>query len=222
MTVTSIDGLPLDHIESALHDIQNEICSQVQALDPEGIFKEDAWVRPQGGGGRTRIFEGGNIIEKGGVNFSRVLGERLPPSATAKNEKLVGRGFEAMGVSVVLHPTNPFVPTSHMNIRVFVATAPDQEPIWWFGGGFDLTPYYVFEEDCRLWHQEAKRVCDTLGPDRYQKYKEWCDHYFYLKPRNETRGVGGLFFDDLNDYDAPTCFRVSKRWVVVTDPLLVK
>ena len=185
-------------------------------------LKEDAWVRPQGGGGRTRIFEGGNIIEKGGVNFSRVLGERLPPSATAKNEKLVGRGFEAMGVSVVLHPTNPFVPTSHMNIRVFVATAPDQEPIWWFGGGFDLTPYYVFEEDCRLWHQEAKRVCDTLGPDRYQKYKEWCDHYFYLKHRNETRGVGGLFFDDLNDYDAPTCFQLSKRWVVVTDPLLVK
>ena len=119
----------------------------------------------------------------------------------------MGRGFEAMGVSVVLHPQNPFVPTSHMNIRVFVATSPNADPIWWFGGGFDLTPYYVFEEDCRLWHQEAKKVCDTLGPGRYQKYKEWCDTYFFLKHRNETRGVGGLFFDDLNDCDAPTCFQ---------------
>ncbi len=207
MGVTSIDGLPLDDIEAALHQIQDEICARVQSLDPQGSFKEDAWVRAQGGGGRTRIFEGGSIIEKGGVNFSRVLGERLPSSATAKNEKLVGRGFEAMGVSVVLHPQNPFVPTSHMNIRVFVATSPNEDPIWWFGGGFDLTPYYVFEEDCRLWHQEAKKVCDTLEPGRYQKYKEWCDTYFFLKHRNETRGVGGLFFDDLNDYDAPTCFQ---------------
>ena len=207
MRIDEIDGLRLNDIEAVLHGIQDEICRQFEDLDPSGAFHEDAWSRDNGGGGKTRIFENGQVFEKGGVNFSRVRGDKLPPSASAKNEKLVGRAFEAMGISVVLHPINPFIPTSHMNVRVFVATAPNEEPLWWFGGGFDLTPYYVFEEDCVFWHQEAQKVCDSLSPDAYENYKDWCDRYFFLKHRDETRGVGGLFFDDLNSHDAPTCFK---------------
>lgn len=206
MSEKTVNGLALDTVEAALHGIQEAICATVVAGDPQGRFTEDRWARSGGGGGRTRIFENGDVYEKGGVNFSRVSGERLPPSATAKNEKLVGRSYEAMGVSVVLHPKNPFVPTSHFNVRFFVATAENEPPIWWFGGGFDLTPYYPFEADCVLWHEQAKAACDTLDPALYEKYKSWCDRYFYLKHRDETRGVGGIFFDDLREYDIHECF----------------
>tara|TARA_Y100001954_G_scaffold213108_1_gene241421 strand:+ start:9506 stop:10450 length:945 start_codon:yes stop_codon:yes gene_type:complete len=206
VSTLEIDGLSLDTIEEALHQIQESICAMVVQADPEGYFKEDRWERPGAGGGRTRIFEHGKVFEKGGVNFSRVSGNRLPPSATAKNKMLEGRSYEAMGVSVVLHPTNPFIPTSHFNVRFFVAMAEDEAPIWWFGGGFDLTPYYPFEEDCVLWHKKAKEACDTLDESLYEQYKAWCDRYFYLQHRGETRGVGGLFFDDLRDYDVQECF----------------
>jgi len=205
MTDFEIDGLSIEHIESTMHQIQDNICDMVLRADPQGAFREDRWQRESKGGGRTRIFENGGVIEKGGVNFSSVSGTELPPSATAKNQMLVGRAYRATGVSVVLHPINPFIPTSHFNVRFFVATAEGQEPIWWFGGGFDLTPYYPFEADCIAWHEHAKKACDSLDAACYEKYKSWCDRYFYLKHRDETRGVGGIFFDDLRDFEAPAC-----------------
>ena len=163
-------------------------------------FREDSWERPGGGGGRSRVLENGNLFEKAGVNFSLVHGDGLPPSATAQRPELAGRSFKAMGVSLVIHPHNPYVPTSHANVRFFVAEKPDADPVWWFGGGFDLTPYYPFYEDIVAWHRVAKSVCDPFGEDLYPRYKGWCDDYFYLKHRGETRGVGGLFFDDLNEW----------------------
>lgn len=211
MIIFEVDGLALGEIESTLRQIQDDICAMVVQADPQGDFKEDRWQREPRGGGRTRIFEKGEIIEKGGVNFSNVSGTKLPPSATEKNEMLVGRAYQATGVSVVLHPINPFIPTSHFNVRFFVATADGKEPIWWFGGGFDLTPFYPFEADCIAWHRHAKAACDSLNETLYEKYKSWCDRYFYLKHRDETRGVGGIFFDDLRDYDAPTCLAFIKE-----------
>jgi coproporphyrinogen III oxidase len=170
----------------------------LQNEDGTGKFLEDSWQRPEGGGGRSRVIEDGTVIEKGGVNFSHVFGNQMPASATAHRPELAGRKFEAMGVSLVIHPHNPFVPTSHANVRFFIAEKEGAAPVWWFGGGYDLTPYYGNQEDCKHWHQTAKNACDPLGQHIYPGFKKWCDEYFYLKHRNEARGIGGLFFDDYN------------------------
>ena len=185
-------------VKKYLLNLQDSICSQLEALDGDS-FSEDNWERPSGGGGRTRVLQEGGLIEKGGVNFSHVQGDQLPSSATAARPELAGRSFQAMGVSLVIHPRNPYVPTSHANVRFFVAEKPGEDPVWWFGGGYDLTPYYGFEEDVIEWHQVAKNACEPFGPQVYPQYKKWCDEYFYLKHRDEARGVGGLFFDDLNE-----------------------
>ena len=185
-------------VKSYLLELQDQICNRLSQLDGKS-FDEDAWVRDEGGGGRTRIFSEGALIEKGGVNFSHVTGATMPASATANRPELAGRNFEAMGVSLVIHPHNPYIPTSHANVRFFIAEKADADPVWWFGGGYDLTPYYGNEEDCRSWHQTAKSACDPFGEGVYAKYKKWCDDYFHLKHRNEPRGIGGLFFDDLNE-----------------------
>ncbi len=187
-------------VKASLLDLQDRICNALAAEDGGDGFREDAWDRPGGGGGRTRVLEGGALIEKGGVNFSHVFGEGLPASATAHRPELAGRSFQALGVSLVIHPANPYVPTSHANVRFFIAEKPGEDPVWWFGGGFDLTPYYGFEEDVVHWHRTAKAACDPFGEDVYPRYKQWCDDYFHLKHRDEPRGVGGLFFDDLNDW----------------------
>lgn len=167
---------------------------------------EDEWTRDAGGGGRSRVMREGEVFEQAGINFSHVYGASLPPSASANRPELAGRSFQAMGNSLVIHPLNPYVPTTHMNIRFFVAEKDDEAPIWWFGGGFDLTPYYGFEEDARHWHATAKKACIDFGDDVYAKYKKWCDEYFYLKHRDEPRGIGGLFFDDLNEWGFDRCF----------------
>ncbi|MCV6589214.1 MAG: oxygen-dependent coproporphyrinogen oxidase [Marinobacterium sp.] len=185
-------------VKQYLLSLQDNICQALEAADGKAVFVEDAWEREQGGGGRTRVISDGAVFEKGGVNFSHVYGDKLPPSASASRPELAGRSFEAMGVSLVIHPHNPYVPTSHANVRFFIAEKEGEEPIWWFGGGFDLTPYYGNDEDCRSWHQAAKDACDPFGAEVYPHFKQWCDDYFFLKHRNEPRGIGGLFFDDLN------------------------
>ena len=186
------------NVRTYLLSLQDNICQQLSKVDGSD-FVEDEWQHEQGGGGRTRVIQDGALFEKAGVNFSHVFGDQLPPAATLKRPELAGKKFQAMGVSLVVHPQNPFVPTSHMNVRFFVAGPETDQPIWWFGGGFDLTPYYGFEEDAISWHETAKQACDPFGVNLYAKYKEGCDDYFYLKHRNEQRGVGGLFFDDLNE-----------------------
>ncbi|HID45603.1 MAG TPA: coproporphyrinogen III oxidase, partial [Chromatiaceae bacterium] len=185
------------HIESVkqyLQQLQDRICRQLAETDGGDGFLEDSWEREQGGGGRSRVLEGGRVFEKAGVNFSHVHGDQLPGSATAARPELAGRSFEALGVSLVIHPLNPYVPTSHANVRFFIAEKPGEDPVWWFGGGYDLTPYYGFEEDAVHWHRTAKTTCEPFGEDVYPRYKQWCDEYFYLKHRNEPRGIGGLFF----------------------------
>lgn len=181
-----------------LRQLQDDICAQLAAADGGAGFIEDNWVRDEGGGGRSRVLAGGRVFEKAGVNFSHVKGASMPASATAHRPELEGRSFEAMGVSLVIHPHNPKVPTSHANVRFFIAEKPGEAPVWWFGGGYDLTPYYGFDEDCVHWHRTAKKACDPFGRDVYPQYKAWCDDYFYIKHRGEPRGIGGLFFDDLN------------------------
>jgi len=181
-----------------LRSLQDNICNKFEEIEPQKRFKEDAWQHANGGGGRTRVMRG-EILESAGVNFSHVLGDKLPGSATAKRPELAGCGFEASGVSLVIHPDNPFIPTSHANVRVFKTTGTENSK-WWFGGGFDLTPYYPFNEDIIHWHKTAQAACQPFGDDVYSKFKAWCDDYFYLKHRSETRGVGGLFFDDLNEW----------------------
>lgn len=190
--------ISIESVKAYLLELQDRICQQLEACDGKATFKEDNWEREQGGGGRTRVLTNGAVIEQGGVNFSHVFGGKLPPSATATRPELSGRNFQAVGVSLVIHPNSPYIPTSHANVRFFIAEKPDAEPVWWFGGGFDLTPFYPFLEDVKHWHQTAKELCDPFGEDTYDKYKKWCDDYFYLKHRDETRGIGGLFFDDLN------------------------
>lgn len=186
-------------VREYLLNLQDNICSALAEADGGTAFKEDQWQRPEGGGGRSRVVSDGSVFEKGGVNFSHVTGAQLPASATAHRPELAGRRFEAMGVSLVVHPQNPYVPTSHANVRFFIAEKDDAEPVWWFGGGYDLTPYYGFDDDCTYWHQVAKSACTAFGDEVYPKYKAWCDEYFFLKHRDEPRGVGGLFFDDLNE-----------------------
>ncbi|WP_197471095.1 oxygen-dependent coproporphyrinogen oxidase [Azotobacter vinelandii] len=196
----------IEAVKAYLLDLQDRICTALETEDGGAHFREEAWLREGGGGGRTRVLENGALIEKGGVNFSHVHGAGLPPSASAHRPELAGRGFQALGVSLVIHPRNPYVPTSHANVRLFVAEKAGEAPVWWFGGGFDLTPYYAFEEDCVFWHQVARDACAPFGADVYPRFKAWCDRYFHLKHRNEPRGIGGLFFDDLNEWDFDTSF----------------
>ena len=193
------DQPDIQAVKNYLLRLQDNICSGLGGLDG-GTFTEDSWEREQGGGGRSRVLEEGSVFEKAGVNFSHVHGDRLPGSATAARPELAGRSFEALGVSLVIHPRNPYVPTSHANVRFFMAEKPGEPPVWWFGGGYDLTPYYGFEEDCIHWHGVARDTCRPFGDDVYPRYKKWCDDYFFLKHRNEPRGIGGLFFDDLNQW----------------------
>jgi coproporphyrinogen III oxidase len=187
-------------VKNYLLSLQDSICQGLEREDGGATFQEESWERPGGGGGRSRIIENGHVFEKGGVGFSHVMGDQLPPSASQSRPELAGARWQAMGVSLVMHPKNPFVPTSHANVRFFVAERDGMEPVWWFGGGYDLTPYYGFDEDCIHWHQTAKDACDPFGESIYNDFKKWCDEYFYLKHRDEPRGVGGLFYDDLNEW----------------------
>ena len=198
--------IDIDRVNSYLQRLQKTITSELQQIDARAEFETDTWQRDAGGGGRSMVLRDGAVFEQAGVNFSEVYGDNLPASATAHRPELAGRQFRAMGVSLVIHPDNPYIPTSHANVRFFVAEKPGQTPIWWFGGGFDLTPYFGFEEDCIHWHQIAKQACDPYGSERYADYKKWCDEYFYLKHRGEARGIGGLFFDDLNEPDFEQAF----------------
>jgi coproporphyrinogen III oxidase len=204
------DTVNIGAVEAYLRELQDRICDAIAEEDGGDGFRQDAWDRSGGGGGRSRVLEEGQVFEKAGVNFSHVHGDRLPPSATAQRPELAGRGFQAMGVSLVIHPRNPYAPTSHANVRFFVAEKPDETPVWWFGGGFDLTPYYGFEEDAIHWHTTARSACEPFGAETYPKYKKWCDDYFFVKHRNEQRGIGGLFFDDLNEGGFEHCFAFTR------------
>jgi coproporphyrinogen III oxidase len=196
-----LNGSPdLAAVRAHLLGLQDRICTAVEAEDGKARFAEDSWERPGGGGGRSRVLVDGGVFEQAGVGFSHVFGPGLPPSATAQRPELAGRSFEAIGVSLVFHPHNPFVPTTHMNVRFFLAEREGQDPVWWFGGGFDLTPYYGFEEDAVHFHRTARAACEPFGPEVYPRYKQWCDEYFYLRHRGEPRGIGGLFFDDLHEW----------------------
>ena len=198
--------MQIDQVRSYLLALQDNICEALAAEDGQADFIVDEWQRPEGGGGRSRVLTNGAVFERAGVNFSHVRGAELPASASAARPELAGRSFEALGVSLVVHPHNPHVPTSHANVRFFVAEKEGEEPVWWFGGGYDLTPYYGNREDCISWHRVAADACAPFGEDVYPRYKTWCDEYFFLPHRNEPRGVGGLFFDDLNSWDFDTCF----------------
>jgi len=215
--MNAAEPLPTAAVKEYLMGLQDRICAALQAVDGRESFREDSWARaaaPEtaadepalGGGGRTRVLRQGAVFEQAGVNFSHVTGGRLPPSATAARPELAGRRFEALGVSLVVHPENPHVPTSHANVRFFVAEKDGQPPVWWFGGGYDLTPYYPVREDVVGWHSAARAACAPFGEEVYPRYKAWCDRYFYLKHRDEPRGVGGLFFDDLNEWGFERCF----------------
>lgn len=199
-----------ERAEAFLRELQDRICSAVETADGDARFVEDAWTREGGGGGRTRVLRDGAVFEQAGVNFSRVHGDRLPPSATAHRPELAGGSFVATGVSLVLHPKNPYVPTTHANVRYFEASKPGVEPVWWFGGGFDLTPFYPFDEDVVHWHTVARDLCEPFGEDVYPRYKRWCDEYFFLRHRGETRGVGGLFYDDLNEGGFERCLDFTR------------
>ncbi|GAB3283452.1 oxygen-dependent coproporphyrinogen oxidase [Parahaliea aestuarii] len=198
--------MQIDAVKNYLFSLQDSICEALAIEDGRAGFIVDEWEREAGGGGRSRVLSDGAVFEKAGVNFSHVHGDGLPASASAARPELAGRSFQAMGVSLVVHPRNPYVPTSHANVRLFVAEKPGEEPVWWFGGGYDLTPYYGNREDCRHWHRTAFEACEPFGQEVYPEFKQWCDDYFYLKHRREPRGVGGLFFDDLNRWDFDTSF----------------
>ncbi len=187
----------IDDVKTWLQHLQNRICAELEIIDGKAAFAEDSWERPAGGGGISRVLSEGGVFEQAGVGFSHVFGKEMPPSATRNRPELAGKSFQAVGVSLVLHPRNPYVPTTHANFRFF--TAGERNPVWWFGGGFDLTPYYPFHDDVVHWHSVAKSICDPFGDDLYPRFKKWCDDYFYLKHRGESRGVGGLFFDDFNE-----------------------
>lgn len=208
--MTSVTSLPSPTaIKQYLLDLQQRIVSALEDVDGKP-FLRDSWERPEGGGGISRLLEEGNVFERGGVGFSHVLGKNLPPSAAANRPEIAGRQWEAMGVSLVLHPRNPFAPTVHMNVRFFTATAEGKDPVWWFGGGMDLTPYYGFDDDARHFHRTCHDALAPFGADLYPRFKTWCDEYFFLKHRNEPRGIGGIFYDDLNAPDFDQCFGVMR------------
>ena len=200
----------IESVKSYLLELQNTICSRLEALDGKSRFHEDCWTREEGGGGITRILTNGVTFEKAGVNFSHVTGAELPASSTQQRPELAGRHYTALGVSLVIHPHSPYVPTSHANVRFFLAEKEGEAPVWWFGGGFDLTPYYGFEEDCQHWHETARFACQPFGDDVYPHFKTWCDEYFYLKHRQEARGIGGLFFDDYNEQSFEHSFALMR------------
>ena len=201
----------IEQVEKYLLSLQNDICEEFGALDSKSNFDKDVWQRnDRRGRGVTRVISDGSLFEKGGVNFSIISGEKMPKSATELRPELEGRKYTALGISLVFHPQNPFVPTTHANVRFFIAEEKGKEPLWWFGGGFDLTPFYGFEEDAIHWHTVARNACKPFGKSVYKKYKKWCDDYFYLNHRDEQRGVGGLFFDDLNEEGFDTCFEFMK------------
>lgn len=198
----------VEEVRNYLLGLQDRICARIESLDGGACFHEDAWQRPEGGGGRSRVLREGRVFEQAGIGYSCVSGSQLPAAATAQRPELAQKPWQAMGVSLVFHPRNPYVPTTHMNVRLFIAGT--ERPIWWFGGGFDLTPYYVFEEDATHWHRTAQALSTPFGETVYPRYKKWCDDYFYLRHRNETRGVGGLFFDDLNEWPFERCFAYQR------------
>jgi coproporphyrinogen III oxidase len=216
-------------VKTYLLTLQDTICRELAAEDGSADFITDNWTRPEGGGGRTRILTEGTVFEKAGVGFSHVTGDKLPPSATAHRPELAGKKWEALGVSLVIHPRNPHIPTSHANVRFFCAnnntpTSPAPTPaseiknpeskiensIWWFGGGFDLTPYYGYEDDCAHWHCTARDAVSSFGEAIHPRFKKWCDDYFYLKHRAEPRGIGGLFFDDFNEFGFDRSFALMR------------
>ncbi|EON92070.1 coproporphyrinogen III oxidase [Marinobacter lipolyticus SM19] len=211
-------------VKQYLLELQETIVARLTAVDGRAGFITDAWDRPEGGGGVSRVISDGAVFEKGGVNFSHVMGDTMPPSATAHRPHLAGAPWQAMGVSLVLHPHNPMAPTSHANVRFFIATPQDAEPVYWFGGGYDLTPYYGFEEDCVHWHRTARGACEPFGEDLYPRFKQWCDEYFYLKHRDEPRGIGGLFFDDYNTGDFGRDFElmqsVGSSYIEAYEPIV--
>ena len=196
-------------VKAWLLDLQERIVCALEAVDGTP-FLRDAWDRPEGGGGISRLVEEGNVIERGGVNFSHVMGSKLPPSASALRPHLGGQPWQAMGVSLVIHPRNPYAPTVHMNVRFFSTTTNEGEPVWWFGGGMDLTPYYGFVEDAKHFHQTCHDALAPFGADLHGRFKKWCDEYFYLKHRQEARGVGGIFFDDVNEGSFDECFAMER------------
>jgi len=197
-------------VKNYLTNLQKNICNELAALDGKKTFITDTWIREEGGGGASCVLENGAVFEKAGVNFSHVTGSALPSSATASRPELAGRSFIAMGVSLVIHPNNPYIPTTHANVRFFIAEKEGCDPVWWFGGGFDLTPYYGFEEDCVHWHTSARAACEPFGEEIYPRFKTWCDQYFHLKHRNEARGIGGLFFDDFNEGSFEHSFNLTQ------------
>ena len=223
--------MEIEAVKTYFLALQQNICHQLGAEDGKQTFVTDQWQRPQNtkkmhGEGITRLLVDGAVIEQGGVNFSHVFGEQMPASATATRPELAGRSFQAMGVSLVIHPKNPFIPTSHANVRFFIAEKEGQEPVWWFGGGYDLTPYYGFDEDCIHWHQTAKTACDAIDKNLYHQHKKWCDDYFYLKHRQEQRGIGGLFFDDFNQQNFEQSFAyvqsIGNSYINAYRPIMAK
>ncbi len=213
------------HVLQVLRQLQTQICAVLEEQEPSARFVADVW-QSRLGTGESRVLKQGRVFEQAGVNFSHVRADSLPASASARRPELAGVPFEAMGVSLVIHPLNPYVPTSHANVRFFVAYPPEGEPVWWFGGGFDLTPFYPFDEDIVHWHQTAKTVCDHFSDGLYQEYKTWCDDYFYLKHREEARGIGGLFFDDMNRWDFDTCLdfirQIGQAYMDAYVPIVVR
>ena len=207
---TARSTAPIERVRTFLRSLQDRICGRLEAADGPGRFVEDAWQRAEGGGGRSRVLKRGAVFEQAGVNFSEVSGAKLPPSASAQRPAIAGRAWTALGVSLVVHPENPYVPTTHMNVRYFEARADDAPTVWWFGGGFDLTPYYPFDEDVVHWHTVARDLSTPFGNDVYARYKRWCDEYFFLRHRGETRGVGGLFYDDLEEGGFERCFALTE------------
>lgn len=223
---TSLPLNAIDLVKSYLINLQQTICSALETMDGSGTFLKDEWTRPLGGGGISRVISNGSVFEKAGVNFSHVSGEQLPPSASAHRPEIAGAKFNALGLSLVFHPDNPFVPTTHANIRFFIAEKHDQPPVWWFGGGFDLTPYYGFVEDCKHWHLTARKACLPFGDTIYPRFKSWCDEYFFIKHRNEARGIGGLFFDDFNEGGFENSFAfmqsIGDHFLEAYSPIVVK
>jgi len=204
------DNPQLARAREFLQNLQDSLCAALERADGRATFTEDAWQRSEGGGGRSRVLKRGAVFEQAGVGFSEVSGAALPPSASAHRPAIAGRAWSAVGVSLIAHPENPYVPTTHMNVRYFEARAENAEPVWWFGGGFDLTPFYPFDDDARHWHRIAHDLCAPFGDEVYPRYKQWCDEYFFLKHRNETRGVGGLFYDDLDAGGFERCFSLTQ------------
>ncbi|MEM1264191.1 MAG: oxygen-dependent coproporphyrinogen oxidase [Pseudomonadota bacterium] len=197
-------------VHGYLTGLQDSICAAIEAADGKAKFGSDRWERSEGGGGNTRVLSDGAVFEQAGIGFSHVFGSQMPPSATKARPELAGRGFEAMGVSLVFHPRNPYIPTTHANVRFFIAEKGSDEPVWWFGGGFDLTPFYPFDDDVVSWHETARVACEPFGAEVYPRFKTWCDDYFFLPHRGETRGVGGLFFDDLHEWGFEKSFAFQR------------